>query len=1138
MKTKVVVLIVSLGALVYGQEFRASLSGRVADPSGAGIAGAKIDVVSVDTRLVSNVVSAEDGSYQVPFLNPGMYTVIVEKTGFHRVVREGVNLEVSEKAVVDIQLTLGEVSQSINVRADAALVETESADRGLTIENNRVENTPLSGRSIYGQAWAAPGVAVTTNVQRLRPWATAGNTGIAISGGQPGGNEVLIDGVSNLYTASNVAFVPPVEGTGEFRVQTTSYDAQYGWTTGGVVNIVTKGGTNQFHGSAFEFLQNTDLNANSFDNNLHGLPVDWLRVNIFGGAISGPVKKDKLFFLFTYENMRFVLPDPFITSVPTPRQRSGDFSQTYYAAGMLQTIYDPYSTQTGPNGNLIRDAFPGNVVPTSRINPIAAKVLSIIPLGNVAGDPTSGLNNLISNGSSRKFTDFFPEYDGRADYNISEKTQMFVRYSRNALSENRSFHYSTTAATNIAETSTNAPLTRENHSATLQVTHIFSPSLVLNLRAGLLRYLALGGSSISQGYNLANLGFSPQFVSEAAAYFPKFNWANYEGAGSNPSTIDPVAQTNSLQGSVALVKGHHSIKTGLEFRLQRENRQNAGYTAGNFSFDQGFTGQNPLTIQPSSGNSSASFLLGTPATGYVNVNSRPALQQRLWSTYIQDDISVTSKFKLNVGLRWDYLGPLTDRFNALLRGFDMTSPSPLQTPGLNLQGGPLYAGVGGSRGIFKSDWNNFGPRVGAAYQISPKTVLRGGYGLVYAQTFDDPGPAPGFSQQTQMVTSIQTGVPFNTLTNPFPNGILRPVGSSLGLATYLGQGFSVPNPERVVPWTHQFSFEIQRALPGEILVSAAYIGSRTRDLEVSKGINEIPLSAFALGATALTQNVSNPLAGLIPGTSLNGATVPRQQLLRPFPQFASITELDLSQGKSEYDSFQLVLYKRLSAGLNFSAAYTNSKTIEQVVYANPQDTRLLKEVAAWDIPQSLQLNGVYELPFGKGKPFGGSVNPLLSRFISGWTISGIARIQEGMPMSFPTGAAPTGVSPTISNRTLYRWFDTCTLLASGATRGCLQGEQPVWTIQQPFTLRTWPLRLASVRNPPIYNLDASLLKNNYIREHFNLIIRADFLNATNTPQFFGGPITDVNNPNFGRISGAQVQSNLPRIIQLSMRFEF
>jgi hypothetical protein len=506
--------------------------------------------------------------------------------------------------------------------------------------------------------------------------------------------------------------------------------------------------------------------------------------------------------------------------------------------------------------------------------------------------------------------------------------------------------------------------------------------------------------------------------------------------------------------------------------------------------------------------------------------------------FVQDDIRITSKLKLNAGLRWDYLTPITDRFNALSRGFDFTSSSPLKVPGLDLKGGLLFAGVGGSRGIFQSDWNNFGPRLGFAYNLASKTVLRGGYGLIYAGSYDDPGPAPGFSQSTAMVTSIQTGLPQNILTNPFPTGILRPVGSSLGLATYLGQGFNFPNYNRVVPWTHQFSFEIQRELPGQFLISAGYVGSRTRGLEVTKGINEIPLSSYALGATALTANVTNPMAGLIPGTSLNGATVQRQQLLRPYPQFLSLNELYLSTGESKYDSLQVMLYKRLSAGLNFSVAYTNSKTLEKVSYANPQDTQLLKQVAAWDIPQSVQLNGVYELPFGKGKPIGAALPRGVSKLVSGWSVSGIARLQEGLPMAFPTNAVPTGVSPGLSNRTLDRWFNTCTLLANGTTRGCLSGEQPVWTILQPFTVRTWPTRLSSVRVPAIRNLDASLIKNNYIKERYNLIFRADFLNATNSVQFFSGPVVDVNNPNFGKISPAQAQSNLPRFIQLSLRFQF
>ncbi len=585
--------------------------------------------------------------------------------------------------------------------------------------------------------------------------------------------------------------------------------------------------------------------------------------------------------------------------------------------------------------------------------------------------------------------------------------------------------------------------------------------------------------------------------------------------------------------------GRHNMKTGAGFVLQRVYQKVPGFWAGNFSFDQVFTGRDPLRSEPASGNALASFLLGTPQSGFIDINSWPARQQRSWSLYVQDDIRVTAKLKLNAGLRWDYQGPVTDRFNALTRGFDRASPSPLKAPGVDLRGGLLYAGAGGlDRGIFDKDWNNFGPRFGAAYQLTDKTVLRGGYGLIYAQTFDDPGNAPGYSQRTAMVTSIRTGVPENTLANPFPGGILQPVGNALGLATFLGQGFNFSSPARVLPWTHQFSFEIQRELPGQFLVTAAYVGSRGRGFSVTKGFNEIPRDAFALGAAELSRNAPNPLAGLIPGTSLNGATVQRQQLLRPYIQFLGINELNRSEGMSKYDSFQLMVYKRLSRGLNFSVAYTNSKTLEQASYANAQDVQLEKVIAAWDVPQNLQLNGVYELPFGRGKPVGAGAHPVVQRLIGGWEVSGIARIQEGMPINFPSNAVPTGLDPRLASRTLDRWFNTCTLLASGATRGCASGEQPVWTVRQAFTLQTWPSRLASVRKPPIRNLDASIIKNNPFAERFNLIFRTDFLNATNTPHWFNGPIVDVNNGNFGRIAGAMDQSNLPRFIQLSLKLQF
>jgi hypothetical protein len=1129
------------------QEFRATLAGRITDPAGSGVAGASVGIKNAGTAEIATTTSNDDGNYQVSFLTPGDYVITIEKAGFKKSVREGVHLDVAQRGVVDVQLVLGDVTQSVTVSAGAEILETESADRGLTIESARVLETPLQGRNIFAQAWSAPGVVENAAAQRLRPFDIAGSSSITINGGRPSTNEVLVDGVTSLFQASSVSYVPTAEATGEFRVQNTNFDAQYGWTLGGVINIVTKNGTNEFHGSLFEFLQNTHLNANTFNSNRTGVGRSSSHINTFGGDVAGPIRKNKLFFTYTFEDIRQVIPDPFITSVPSALQKQGNFSQTYYARDasgnpQVQTIYDPFSTTIGANGALVRTAFPGNIIPASRLNPVAVKVFSYVPSGNIVGDPLTGLNNLTNNGSTRKFTDFFPENTGRVDYEITDKTRMFVRYSRNALSEARGFHYSTTSALNAADTGNNNPFTRENHNATIQLTHVFNSSLVMNIRLGLERFKSESGSEQGAAVGPAGLGFSSSFIAQAANWFPRFGWSSYEGAGAQPTYVSPVAQTNSLQMSVDKMVGRQDIKFGGDFRLLRSYSPNPGFNAGSFSFDQTFTGANPLSIQPSSGNALASFLMGTPQSGFIQVNSEPARQEKLSSVYVQDDIRVTERLKLNLGLRWDYLGPLTDRFNELGRGFAFGTPNPVQVPGLTVNGGVLFSGAGGlPRGIFDPKWSNLGPRAGAAYQLDHRTVLRGGYALVYGQTFSDPGNAPGFSQTTNMVTSIQTGVPSSTLDNPFPGGILQPAGASLGLLTALGQGISFADPAGgAPPYVHQFSLEIQRELPGKFLISAAYVGSRSRRIPVSQQINALPLSALQLGSSALTANVTNPFAGLIPGTSLNGATVQKQQLLAPYPEFLinGITEMFEPIGSSSYNAAQVLISKRLFHGLNFSVAYTYSKQIDQVSYANPQDTRLEKVVAAWDVPQNLQINLLYQLPFGTGKLIGSGLSKGVRAVISGWEISSLTRLQQGMPMNFPANAAPTGLNPALSDPNYTQWFNTCTLLANGTTRGCVGNQQPAWTIRQPFTLQTWSSRLASVRLPGIHNSDISVIKHSRITERLDLVFRADFINAFNSPQFFSGPVTDVNNGNFGRISGAMDQSNLPRFIQLSLKLQF
>jgi hypothetical protein len=1141
MRLAAVFLFVS--SFIISQEFRATVDGRIMDPAGAPVSGADVILRNTQTGDVVATKSDDEGAYHFAFLLPGNYTATVEKTGFQKAIREGIQLEVAERGVVDIALAVGDVTQSVTVSANALALQTETADRGLNIDTAQVLDVPLMGRNPFAAAWSAPGVIQDASTQRLRPFDISGSSSMAIDGGRPSTNEVLVDGISSLLEASSVSYVPTAEAVGEFKVQTTNFDAQYGWTLGGVINMITKNGTNKFHGSVFEFFQNTHLDANTFNDNLTGVPRQSSHINTFGGDIGGPIIRNKLFFSYTFEDIRQVIPDPFTTSVPSPLQKQGNFSQTYYGADssgnpLVQLIYDPFSTTS----SLTRTPFPGNIIPTNRLDPVAVKVFSYVPPGDVAGNPLTGLNNLSNDSSTRKFTDYFPENTGRGDYEINSSTRMFIRYSRNALQEERSFHYSTNAAINPADTGQNNPFTRENHNATVQFTKTLSPTMVLDLRAGLERFKSESGANQGALVGPATLGFSPTFVSEAANWFPKFNWANYEGAGAQPTYISPISQTMSFQGGLSKNIGRWTTKFGVEYRVIRGYSQQPGYDAGNFSFDQTFTGANPTLIQPSSGNALASFLLGTPQSGYIQVSSEPARQEKMASLYFQNDIKLTDRLTVNLGLRWDYMGPMTDRFNELSRGFAAQTLNPISTPTFPVYGGVLFAGANGNpRGIFNQSWGNLGPRFGSAYRLDNHTVLRGGYALIYGQTWYDPGNAPGFTQTTNMVTSIQTGIPSNTLDNPFPTGILQPAGSSQGLLTALGQSYAFADPAGgAPPYVQQFSFEIQRELAKDFLISASFVGSRSARIAVTEQLNALSSGNLALGPTALSANVANPFAGRLPGTSLNGATIPEQQLLAPYPEFLlnGITENFVPIGKSSYNSAQFVVMKRLSKGLNFSVAYSISKQIDQTDFANPEDTQLERVIAAWDIPQNLQINFLYQLPFGTGKRFGASLAKPLLYAVSGWEFSTLTRLQEGMPMNFPTGAAPTGVNPALPDPSLTQWFNTCTALSNGGTEYCQGNEKPAWTIRQADTLQMWSTRLASVRLPGVHNVDISIIKRTRIREGWDLIFRTDFINAFNSPQFFSGPITTITSGNFGRISGAMDQSNLPRFIQFSLKLQF
>lgn len=1127
------------------QEFRGTISGKIFDAGGYAITGADVVVHSQQDALMQTVKTDDNGFYRLPFLNPGTYDVTVTKSGFSISKNLNVIVSLAQTTELNITLSAASVSQEVVVSAAPALIDMQSSDRGMTIEHTRVDNTPLQGQNIFAQAWSAPGVAVTSGAQRLRAFDVGGSSGMSINGGQPGGNQVLVDGTSALSQSSSVAYVPPVSATDEFRVQTSVYDAQYGWTSGGVVNVVTKSGTNRFHGSAYELLQNTLLNANTFNSKYTGQPRGASHINTFGGSIGGPILKNRIFGFFAYEELRQFIPDPFTTSVPTALERAGDFSQTFYgvdAGGkkQLRTIYDPRTTTFDTNTNkYVRSAFAGNVIPKSMMSQVAQNTLAGIPLGNVPGNPITNLNNLVNGPGSRKFSDLFGNWVVRGDYVVSPNTRFFTRYSRNKLTEARGFIYSTTSTVNPFDTTKNSQYNRENHNATVQFTHVLNAKMTFDLRTGFERFLLRNGAFQGLNYGLDKLGFNSAFVSQVPNNIPMISITGYGGAGAQPQGVSPISQGNAFQGLFYMQAGRHTLRMGGEVYLNRVYSVNPGASSGNFTFNTIFTGSDPNAANSTTGSAIASFLLGTAQSGYVDVNMASARQQMLNSLFLQDDIHVSDHLTLNAGMRWDVMTPMTDRYNGVARGFDYNATSPLSVPGLSLKGGLIYAGTNGvPRGIYNPDWNNFGPRVGAAYRVNDKTVVRGGYGLVYSQTFDDPGNAPGFSQQTAMVTSVKTGIPYNTLDNPFPDGIAKPKGAVLGLAANLGQALSFADPNRRVPWTQQYSLEVQRELPGEMLFTLGYVGSRTKSLGVTRSINEISAANLLLGTAYLNASVANPFAGLLPGTSLNASTVQRRQLLRPYPQFLGISRSAESSGSSTYNGMQALLQKRMRRGASVSVSYTYSKTLGATTFANAQDANPQKVVAAWDVTNSIQINGVYNLPFGRGQRWAGDSPAVVRTLIGGWRISVLARIQSGMPLNTPTGVIPTGLSAKLDHPTLDRWFNTCTQLTSGALQNCQPGESPVWKTRPADILQTWTTRLSYVRNPPIRNLDASLMKETNIREGLTFTLRADFLNATNTPQWFNGPTTDSTSSNFGHIAGVSDQSNLPRVVQISGKFLF
>jgi len=961
----------------YSQEVRASLNGQVTDPSGAPILGAVVTVTNLATNLTVTARTNQSGMYATPFLAPGNYQMSAENPGFKKYLRKDIVLQAGDKTRVDIQLEVGELTQSVTVTEATSQLQTETASRSQVLASELVADLPTQGRNPFQIAWAAAGVVKSGSWRYLRTMDIGGMSGISINGGMEKTNEVLLDGISDVQADYTIISAPTTESVQEFKVQSNTYDSQYGRTGGGVITIVTKGGGNDFHGTFFEYFQNDKLNANQSELNRpltaggeffpNGRkPPN--HINQFGAMASGPViipklfnGKNRVFWMLSWESMRQRSADPGIVTVPTMDIRGGDFNSLLNAGGAMIKIYDPLTTQ--PDGS--RTPFTNNTIPASRLDPVGVNLLKYYPKPTGPGEGFNKINNYpypsIWHAS-------FDQFVGRTDVVVNSKNTAFFRYSENPFQEFRAIVF---GFDNPAEPAGNAPLLRDGRTIMMNWTSTLSPTMTFDLRMGLNRWEASSGNTIGNGFDPKQLGFAPSLVGQYNALrFPRINLQDYQAMGSDATGLT-TNDTYSLQPNFNKVLNRHFMKFGMEARRYNNNIPGRGYASGIFTFNKNWTQASTIAADAVSGNAIATMLLGVPSAAQIQKNIDVAYRHYYWAGFFQDDWKVTNNLTLNFGLRWDVETSNSERYNRQVLGLDLNAPSPLasQVTGLTLKGAARFAGVDGQpTTMFDNPMNQWQPRFGVAYRLHDKWVIRGGIGLYYLGE-NVYGSTAGFSRNTDAIVSNNglTPSPGLTTANPFIptyNGqLLKAVGAANGASSFIGEGIPAYVRNREFPYTLQSSFDVQRELPGNMLLEVGYGNNFTRRLPLAVGLNYLPVSELgrrtstgAIDNAYYVAQVPNPMAGLIPNNgSLNGPTIQRAILLNTYNQFSQYSGVSLNQipvARNDFHGMSVKVTKRFSNGLSFLSSYMTGKNLRQIRLLNAQDfggltnfdaTRLVKE---------------------------------------------------------------------------------------------------------------------------------------------------------------------------------------------------
>jgi hypothetical protein len=1217
-----------LPALALGQGYFGSVTGELTDPSGATVAGAKLILTDQDKGFSFTTTSDSVGRYLFTPIPPGMYTISAEMKGFEKAIHPNIKVTVSENTTANLTLRVGAETQTISVEAKEQALSTEDAVTGQVVNRKFINDLPLVDRYVLDFVSLAPGV---TNMSDSNSVGDTG-TNFVSNGSRGAQADILMDGASitNFEPnggVTNVTYTPSAEAVEEFKVQQTNFSAEYGFSGASVVNMITRSGGNSFHGSAYDFIRNTITDANNWFNNEAQVPIPPVHRNNYGGTFGGPIVKNKLFFFFDWDGTRTSNMGTYQAGVPSAAERTGDFGElcadnggTVNGAGQCSVaagqLWDPYTGtfQTPANGaagayrsgfipfnNLATYTSPGNpnlngtpfqlpATAGNLIDPVALKMLNLFPMPNF--NSGNYYDNWLASGATPSSND---QFDIKIDYRINERNLLSVKYSQD---------WNSATPYNCFKNFTDPCGSGQNggkaHLFAITDTYTFNPTLILTSTLGFTR-----GSTLIDAYNkslnanpLGALGFPSYLGTNGFLGVPAIGINDYYSAGYTSIGQDPYGNyrqgqdTGQLTELLTKIHGTHEMKFGFEGRIHQQNYIQTNAPLGLFSFNSSGSSQCPTPdISVCGGDSLASFTMGQISTGApygstYEVQFLPATESFQFAWFVQDNWKVKPKLTLNLGLRYDVSSPRTERHNRM-NWFDPSVVSPLNGgtisfPDINtgdtitrtLYGGEVFASSN-ERTNWVTDWKDIQPRVGFSYLFGTKTVIRGGYGIYFDPTRSGANGllsygSQGFNQYTSPVTTYQNdgATPYLHLSNPFPNGLILPTGSSLGLLNDVGYGAIGPirnNFYGRTPYEQSWSFGIERQLNSNTVFTIDYLGKKGTRLYYN-GLNTLNILGPQVESMTPTQignllnYVPNPFASILTApyyanSSLTAPTVQYFQLLLPYPQFTGVTTDEPPVANSIYQALQLTLEKHYSNGLQLSANYTFAKSIDDSsIYdgnltwlANttgwmlgPQDPNkpgLDRSLSTFDIKHLLKINYTYDLPIGRGRAFLNNMPRPLELLIGGWKTAGVWTIHDGFPLAFTTSGGGTPI-PTYGQQ---RPNITGTPKRTGGNDGNwinnYIANPDVFQLPAPYTLGNAARTLSSIRSPFYFSTNLSIGKDFALSERYEamkLELRLEAENAFNHP-VFGTPNTTVGDPNFGIINYTTVG---PRQCQLALKFYF